>query len=354
MPISVVCNSCHSKLNAPDAAAGESVKCPKCKASLLVPAAAAPAIEVVDDPEPPKSELPPKKKKVVAEDDADDDSKVTPKAKKKPRPTDDGEDEDDADEKPKKKKKKKAVAVSSGNRARNIIGGIVLLIAVGIAGFVWYDRSQKVKETETANNGGTSSPGQTTQPGQTPPTQPGQPPPVPKKQDVPFEVAEWKPDSSLLAELGDNTEMNGFMIRLPKTFQLKNEMKSKTTSQAVLSEWNYQSDSLLAALAVIHIAPTDAATPVVAAEFRQFIIKKFTVAFDVVSKSTPSRGTINGREFERVRYEVTPRKSPDLGNVVLLTYTCGGMTGLNFTFVDRPESTRFAVIETSIRTLRKK
>jgi hypothetical protein len=175
MPISVVCNSCNSKLNAPDAAAGKSVKCPKCKASLTVPAAAEPAFEVVDDPAPPKSELPPKKKTVVVEDDADDadDAKEKTKAKKKPRPTDDDEDEDDAEEKPKKKKKKKVAAVSSGNMARNIIGGVVLLVAVGIAGFVWYDRSQKVKETDTANNGASPTPVQPPQPGQNPLTQPG-------------------------------------------------------------------------------------------------------------------------------------------------------------------------------------
>src|SRR5688572_3636665 len=98
MPIAVVCGSCHSKLNAPDAAAGKSVKCPKCKAALTVPAATEPQFEVVDEPEPPK------KKKIVVVDDDDDDEDEKPKAKKKSRPVAD-DDDDDADEKPKAKKK---------------------------------------------------------------------------------------------------------------------------------------------------------------------------------------------------------------------------------------------------------
>lgn len=39
MAISVRCDSCGSKLNAPDAAAGRRVKCPKCGAAVVLPAA---------------------------------------------------------------------------------------------------------------------------------------------------------------------------------------------------------------------------------------------------------------------------------------------------------------------------
>lgn len=38
MPIPVVCASCQTRLNAPDAAAGKKVKCPKCQAVMAVPA----------------------------------------------------------------------------------------------------------------------------------------------------------------------------------------------------------------------------------------------------------------------------------------------------------------------------
>ncbi len=42
MPIPVLCDNCQTRLNAPDAAAGKKVKCPKCQAVMAVPAAAAP------------------------------------------------------------------------------------------------------------------------------------------------------------------------------------------------------------------------------------------------------------------------------------------------------------------------
>jgi phage FluMu protein Com len=51
MPISVLCPSCNSKLNAPDAAAGKRVKCPKCQVLMELPAPE-PDFEIVDD-EPP-------------------------------------------------------------------------------------------------------------------------------------------------------------------------------------------------------------------------------------------------------------------------------------------------------------
>lgn len=49
MPIPVTCSSCSAKLSAPDAAAGQRIRCPKCRAVCPVPAL---AFEVVDDPAP--------------------------------------------------------------------------------------------------------------------------------------------------------------------------------------------------------------------------------------------------------------------------------------------------------------
>ncbi|QDU23319.1 zinc ribbon domain-containing protein [Urbifossiella limnaea] len=43
MPIPVVCANCQTRLNAPDAAAGRKVKCPKCQTVMPVPGTAAPA-----------------------------------------------------------------------------------------------------------------------------------------------------------------------------------------------------------------------------------------------------------------------------------------------------------------------
>jgi hypothetical protein len=183
MPIPVVCESCNAKLNAPDAAAGKSLKCPKCKGAITVPDPAAAQFEVVDEEPaaPPKAKLatPAKKKPVVVEDEdedekpkakkkkpvlieEDDDEDEKPKAKKK-KPVlveeddDDEEDDDEEDDKPRKKKKKKKVvsAVDSGNMARTIIGIVVLLIALGFAAYVWWDRSkEKEKNEKTENSAG--------------------------------------------------------------------------------------------------------------------------------------------------------------------------------------------------------
>lgn len=86
MSISLLCSSCNSKLSAPDAAAGQSLTCPKCKAAITVPTTK-PAFEVVDEHESPKSAAAAAqlvKKKIVVVDD-DDDAEETPKAKKESR-----------------------------------------------------------------------------------------------------------------------------------------------------------------------------------------------------------------------------------------------------------------------------
>ena len=72
MPIAVVCPSCDSRLNAPDAAAGKTVKCPKCKAPMVIPTPEAdPGFEAVDDPAPaPK--LAAVKTDVMLDDDDDE------------------------------------------------------------------------------------------------------------------------------------------------------------------------------------------------------------------------------------------------------------------------------------------
>lgn len=49
MPIPVVCGNCQTRLNAPDAAAGRKVKCPKCQTVMPVPAAA----DAAPPPPPP-------------------------------------------------------------------------------------------------------------------------------------------------------------------------------------------------------------------------------------------------------------------------------------------------------------
>ena len=158
MPIAVVCPGCNSRLNAPEAAAGKTVKCPKCKAPLVIPEPDAdPGFETVDDPVPsPKkpaaaSAKAPAVKTDVMLDDDDDDEEEKPRAKKKSREVED-EDEDEDDDRPKKKGKGKGKKKSKGSPVLligAIAGGILLL--VGAFCIYWF-AIREDKPKETANN----------------------------------------------------------------------------------------------------------------------------------------------------------------------------------------------------------
>jgi hypothetical protein len=54
MPILVVCNSCATKMHAPDDAASKMVKCPKCAHVVLVPAPTTTAVQPVPPKMPPR------------------------------------------------------------------------------------------------------------------------------------------------------------------------------------------------------------------------------------------------------------------------------------------------------------
>ncbi len=157
MPIAILCGSCEAKLNAPDAAAGKRVKCPKCgmllKIPLPEPEPDADFEVIADEPKPkPATKAPPPAKlkpKPVLLDESDEDEVDRPAAKKKPKPAvledeearpvkkpakqsaraaDDEEDEDDTP-RPKKKGNGKKVAPKS-NRPLIIggsVGGVLLL-----------------------------------------------------------------------------------------------------------------------------------------------------------------------------------------------------------------------------------
>src|SRR5438093_1205405 len=95
MPIAVLCPGCSSRITAPDAAAGKTVKCPKCKAPMVIPTPEPdPGFDVVEEPAPPpkKPAAPPK-------------PAPTKPAAAKPRPVVVAEDEDEPEEKPRKKGK---------------------------------------------------------------------------------------------------------------------------------------------------------------------------------------------------------------------------------------------------------
>ena len=167
MPIPVTCPGCSAKMKAPDGAAGKKIKCPKCQEAITVPAAEElDDFEVVEDA-PAKKPAPaaakPKVKAVAEDDDEDEDEK--PKKKKKPAKAveeDDDEEEDEKpkkkkakaaadddeeeEEKPKKKKKKKKRSSEDDDdedgvsMTRNIIMGVVLIILIGVAGFIFYGK----------------------------------------------------------------------------------------------------------------------------------------------------------------------------------------------------------------------
>ena len=233
MPIPVVCPGCSAKLNAPDAAAGKKLKCPKCAGVIAVPSADADFEVVEDEPAPPpkkpapapapakpiakpsvravveeddeddekpkkkpakavvevdddeEEEKPKKKAKAVVEDDEEDEKpkKKKPKAvveadddedekpRKKKRAAEDDEDEDD-DRPKKKKKKRKDDEEEASSLVRNIIGGVVLIILLVVVFFVFKDRifpPDDTKKTENKSNTDGGNPPGPNPPGPNPP-----------------------------------------------------------------------------------------------------------------------------------------------------------------------------------------
>lgn len=172
MPIAVVCPSCDSRLNAPEAAAGKTVKCPKCKAPMVIPTPEAdPGFEAVDDPAPaPK--LAAVKTDVMLDDDEEVEEK--PRARKPARDVED--DEDRPKKKGKGKHKKKAAAGMSPGLLIGAIAGCVLLIGGGLFVMYWFGIREKPKET-TSNSTSTPPGGPPISGGQdiTPPVQPSGP-----------------------------------------------------------------------------------------------------------------------------------------------------------------------------------
>lgn len=123
MAIAVVCPQCSSRLNAPDIAAGKRVKCPKCQTLVNVPQAAPASsmgyVEVVPSPAHPPGRAPgkpPAPRVAVAVGDDEDEVPV------------------------RKKNKKSSDSDSNVMLIRNIIGGIVLVILLGVAGYIYYTK----------------------------------------------------------------------------------------------------------------------------------------------------------------------------------------------------------------------
>lgn len=214
MPIAIICGSCEAKLNAPDAAAGKRVKCPKCGVLLEIPKPEpepSPDFEVIEDaptmmmppikkgsvpPLPPKPAAaakapppaakpkskpvlleeddeddappPPPKKKSKPAVDLDDDEDDRPALKKKPasKPAVVLDDEDDEDDRPKPKKKgKKKPAAKSNTMLFAVIGGVV---GVGLIGFLVYWFAIREPEVAKGPSGG-GGPGSPAAPAGPPP-----------------------------------------------------------------------------------------------------------------------------------------------------------------------------------------
>lgn len=164
MPIPVLCPGCSARLNAPDAAAGKNVKCPKCGTLMTIPAAD--DFEVVDDaPKPPakKPAAPPPKSATTAKgsvaaatasrkpvktdvqlDDDDDD-----RPRRKRARVDDDEDDDDRPRKKRKPQKKVGT-----NPAVLIGAGVACLVLLGGGGFAIYALTKDKPKDKTADAGG--------------------------------------------------------------------------------------------------------------------------------------------------------------------------------------------------------
>jgi hypothetical protein len=163
MPIAVVCPGCNARLNAPDAAAGKTVKCPKCKEPLVIPSPEADAgFETVDEPAAPSKKPPtpvkvPAVKTDVTVDDGEEED-VKPRAKKM---RDDDEDDEGEDRRRKKGKgKKKAKAGGSPLLLIGAIAGFVLLLGGGFCIYWFALRGDSTKETAGTATGPPSGPRQ--------------------------------------------------------------------------------------------------------------------------------------------------------------------------------------------------
>jgi hypothetical protein len=298
MPIAVSCPGCSARLNAPDAAAGKRVKCPKCQGPIVVPAAVAtnPGFEVVEDEPspPPKESAPapaknarvtaaadrdeeddrPTRKRAKADDEDDRDEPAAPKRAKADqddrRPTkkraeaddeDDGaddrprakkraaasgdEDDDrprrkrsrdgDDDDRPRRKKKKSSAAGTSV--VRNVVMGVVLLVLVAVAGVIYYVQFGGRNETASNTPPGDppAAPPGTTPPGKRPPAM-TPPDKRPPAPTTPSEGGRWQSDPQLDDRLGAYEDLAGFQVRPPKGYA-RQQPPANTTTGVEMFGW---------------------------------------------------------------------------------------------------------------------
>lgn len=148
MSISVVCPQCASRLNAPDIAAGKKVKCPKCQSLVNVPTTTSgpsAGYVVVESPAaaPPVPPSGGPSRRLLSEVTEEDDDGVPVRGKHGSQ--------SDSD--------------SNVMLIRNIIGGIVLVILLGVAGYIYYTKFFANKNDEdqasapSSNNIATPPPG---------------------------------------------------------------------------------------------------------------------------------------------------------------------------------------------------
>lgn len=172
MPIPVVCSGCSARLNAPDAAAGKAVKCPKCQKTVSVPAAS-PGFEVVEDepaPVPPKKAAPvddAPRRKTARPTRRDPDEDERPAAKRPARDNRDDDDrprkktrraveeDDDEDDRPRGRKRQSEARGGAGLLIAVAVAGLLLLLAGG--GFAVYWFGFRDKDQEVAKTGGTGT-----------------------------------------------------------------------------------------------------------------------------------------------------------------------------------------------------
>jgi hypothetical protein len=179
MPISVLCPSCSAKINAPDAAAGKKVKCPRpgCGAIIAVPQAISPDFEVLED-QPPAKPTPkkvvtvivedvPTPKKRIKQDIEVEEEEERPKSKR--RRDDDDQDEDrprrsrgreedeDEDDRPRRKKPKKSAGIPPLAIAGIAVGVFFFLGGIGLGIYALASKNTKTDDSAANSDSDLSS-----------------------------------------------------------------------------------------------------------------------------------------------------------------------------------------------------
>jgi LSD1 subclass zinc finger protein len=318
MSIAVVCSKCSAKLNAPDGAAGKKVKCPKCQAPIVVPAALPAEFEVVDEAPKPAKKSPsaPAKAKRPLEDDDDDrprkrkrrddrddeEEDYEDRPRKKRRRDDD--DEDDDDDRPRKKKRRRRDDEGGVTTTRNIVMAVVLILLIAVAAFIFYERS-KEKDEKTSSNSNANS---TNAKNGVPPLTKGETNPVVgEKGGESGKQSAWTPDPSLVKELTQKGEVARYQILLPPRFFLIPNNAAPPTGLEIAGWSSKSPEGLSTAIVSIMVSSSGSSISDAKKDMRQALVNTSAGYTDgmqikISTRGPTEEGLVNGIEFSRFKF----------------------------------------------------